>query len=171
MNFIHSNGTLGFVYTYQCFDKERKLKWELREENLIPNVGRDYFLNAALNGGTQYNTWYIGLYEADRTPVVADTMATLMADCQEITTYVSVGGARLELIDDPLSNGVWSNIGTVAEFTFNASKTVRGGFVCSNASQGSSAGLLLSAVKNSTAKGVDSGEILRVTAGLSLTTV
>ena len=170
MNFIHSNGMLGFVYRYECIDKDGNVKWTMREENLIPDVGRDYFLNAGLNGGTQYSTWYIGLYEANRTPVSADTMTSLIADCQESTSYTTTGNARLTLNDDALSAGVWSNVGSPAEFTFTASKTIYGGFVSSNATRSSTSGLLLSAVKNSSPKTIETGEILRVTAGLSLIT-
>lgn len=170
MNLLHSDGKLGFVYVYECIGVDGEVKWVAREENLIPDVGRDYVLNAALNGGAQFSTWYIGLYEANRTPIVSDTMVTLMADCQEIVSYTSPGNLRLALTDDPLSGGVWSNLGTKAEFAFTAAKDVYGGFVCSNAAQGSSAGLLLSAVKNGSPKPVENGEILRVTAGLSLTT-
>lgn len=168
---IHSKGVLGFVYHYECIGLDGKLKWESREENLIPDVGRDYILNAALNGGTQYTTWYIGLYEANRTPIVSDTMATLIADCQESVSYASPGNLRLTLEDGALSGGVWSNLASVAEFTFTAAKTIRGGFISSNAARGSTAGMLLSAVKNSTDKPIEIGEILRVTAGLSLTTL
>lgn len=171
MNLVHSNSVLGLVYHFQCFDKDGRLKWESREENLIPDVGRDYFLNAALNGGTQYSTWYIGLYEADRTPEALDTLATLIADCQEITTYTTTASQRLELVDDALSSGVWSNFSNVAEFEFTADKTVRGGFICSNVSQGGTTGVLLSAVKASSPKTIETDEILRVTAGLSLTVV
>ena len=167
----HSDGILGFVYVYECFDRDRKLKWATREENVIPDVGRDYILNAALNGGTQFSAWYIGLYEADRTPLVGDTMTTLLADCQEIVTYTSAGSLRLALTPDALSGGVWSNLGGKAEFTFTAGKTVRGGFVTAAAAQGGTTGPLLSAVKNTSPKVVESGEILRVTAGLSLTTI
>lgn len=161
---------LGFVYSWECVDAHGRKKWAMQSKNLIPNVGRDYILNAALNGGVQFSTWYIGLYEANRTPIATDTMASFIADCQEITTYTSTGGLRLELQDAPLSDGIWSNATSPAEFTFTATKTVRGGFISSNAVQGATAGLLLSAVQNSSPKVVENGEILRVVAGLTLLT-
>lgn len=171
MNLVHAEGKLGFVYHWECIDTKGNTKWRMTTHNLIPDVGRDYLLNAGLNGGAQYNTWYIGIYEANRVPVVSDTMATLIADCQESQAYTSPGNLRLTLVDDALSNGVWSNATTPAEFAFTAAKSIYGGFLSSNSAQLNTTGLLLSAVHNGTAKSVLAGEILRVTAGLSLTTV
>jgi len=165
------NVKIGFVYYFECIGVDGEVRWTALEENLIPNVGRDYILNAALTGGSQLSTWYIGLYENHRTPVVSDTMTSLLADAGEITTYTSAGGLRLQLQASPLSNGVYSNTATKAEFTFTSNKTVRGGFIASSAAHGATSGTLLSVVSNTSPKPVAIGEILRVTAGLSLTTV
>lgn len=170
MDLIHK-GHVGFVYVYECFDAEGNLKWSEREENIIPDVGRDYILTAALLSGTQLPNWYIGIYENVRVPLTGDTMTTLMADCGEITTYTSSGSLRLALTPDALSAGVFSNLSNKAEFVFTSAKTVRGGFIASSAAQGSTSGTLLSAVSNSSPKVVAAGETLSVTAGLSLTTV
>jgi hypothetical protein len=170
MDLIHK-AHVGFVYVYECFDTNGKLKWRDREENIIPNVGRDYMLTAALLAGSQLPNWYIGLYENTRTPLVGDTMTTLMADCGEVTTYTSAGSLRLALVPDALSSGVFSNLSTPAEFVFTAAKTIKGGFISSSAAWGATSGTLLSAVANSSPKSVGIGETLRVTAGLSLTTV
>lgn len=170
MDLIHQ-AHIGFVYVYECFDTNGKLKWRDREENLIPNVGRDYILTAALLAGSQLPNWYISLYENTRTPLVSDTMTTLMADCGEVTTYTSAGSLRLALTPDALSSGVFSNLSTPAEFVFTAAKTIKGGFITSSSAWGSTSGTLLSAVANTSPKTVGIGETLRVTAGLSLTTV
>lgn len=168
---IHSHGRLGFVFVYECIGRDGKLKWRTREENLIPDVGRDYLLNAGLLGGSQLSSWFIGLYANARSNAVTDTMATLMADAGEVTQYTNVGGNRLALTPDALSSGVFSNLGTPAEFEMTANVTVRGGFISSTSTQSSAAGTLLSLVANASPKTVETGEILRVTAGLSLITV
>jgi hypothetical protein len=165
------NVKIGFVYDFECIGVDGEVRWTAREENLIPDVGRDYILNAALTGGSQLSTWYIGLYENTHVPVVSDTMTSLLADAGEITTYTSAGSLRLQLQAGALSAGVYSNVATKAEFVFTANKSVRGGFIASSAAQGATSGTLLSAVYNSSAKAVNAGETLRVTAGLSLTTV
>lgn len=170
MNFVHK-AHLGFVYVYECFDKDGNLKWSSREENLIPNQGRDYMLTAALLSGAQLPNWYIGLYETAYNPVATDTLITLLANATECTAYTTAGAQRLQLTPSPLSNGVFSNIDSPAEFTFTSNKTVYGGFITSNGSQGNTGGTLLSVVSNGSPKSVDVGEILKVTAGLSLVTV
>lgn len=169
MDLIH-RAHLGFVYVYECLDVHGNLKWRMREENIIPDVGRDYLLTAGLLGGSQLSSWYIGIYENARTPVVGDTMASLLADAGESTSYTTIANARLTLVPDALSAGVFSNAGSPAEFAFTAAKSINGGFITSNITRGSTSGTLLSAVRNSSAKPVGIGEILRVTAGLSLVT-
>ena len=169
MDLIHKTH-IGFVYVYECFDADGRLKWRDLEENIIPDVGRDYLLNAGLLSGAQLPNWYIGLDENTRTPLAGDTMTSLLADCGEVTTYTSSGSLRLALTGS-LSAGVFSNIASPAEFVFTAAKTIKGGFIASSAAQGATSGTLLSAVANSSPKPVGIGETLRVTAGLSLTTV
>lgn len=168
MNLIHSHH-IGFVYNLECVTPEGEVRWRDRWENIIPNEGRDYILNAALNAGAQFSSWYIGLYEGNYAPVATDTMATIVASATEITTYAET--ARVLLDDAPLASGVFSNSVTKAEFTFNAAKTVRGGFISSGSVKGGTTGVLLSAVLGNSPKVVASGEILRVVAGLSLVTV
>jgi len=162
---------IGFIYDLTYIARDGSVKWRERVHNLIPYAGRDYILNASLLGGSQLTTWFIGLYQNARTPLAADTMATLIADCGELVTYTNVGGNRLALTPDALSNGVFSNLGTPAEFEFTADRTVRGGFISSSAPQSGTTGTLLSAVQLSTPKVITTGEKLQVVAGLSLTTV
>lgn len=168
MDFIHSHH-LGFVYHLECVSPDGEVLWRDRWENIIPNEGRDYILNAALNGGAQFLTWYNGLYEGNYAPQASDTMATFIASSTEITAYSEA--SRVVLVDDPLVNGLFANITTKAEFTFTAAKTVRGGFISSGSVKGGTTGVLLSAVLGSSPKTVGAGEILRVTAGLSLVTI
>jgi len=164
-----SKAEIGFTYTFECIGLDGKVKWTDVMDNIIPDVGRDYIIGSSLMGVTQYASWYIGLYSAVRTPVAADTMTTLMADAVEVLTYS--GSVRLELVPDALSGGIYSNIGTPAEFTATAATTVNGGFITSSAARGGTAGLLLSAVANTTPKILSAGEILRVSAGLSFINV
>lgn len=169
--FVHGKAQLGFVYIIEHLDITGKVISEERVENIIPNEGRDYLLNAGLLNGSQYTTWYIGVYTEARTPLVTDTLATLLADGVEEETYDVVGGARPTLVNDPLANGLFSNIGTPAELDFNTSgATVRGGFITSGLTRGTTTGLLLSAVLFPTPKTLAIGETLRVKAGIQLAT-
>lgn len=169
MDFKHSGLQLGFVYHFECVSPAGEVLWRMRSENIIPNEGRDYILNAALNTGAQFSNWYIGIYEGNYAPLAGDTMATFAASSTEITAYSE--GARVLLVDAPLASGLYANSVTKAEFTFTAAKTVRGGFISSGSVKGGTTGVLLSAVLASSPKTVNTGEILRVVAGLSLVTL
>ena len=171
MDFKRSDSRLGFVFHFECISPTGEVLWIAREENIIPDEGRDYILNAALNAGAQFSTWYIGLYEGSYAPQAGDTMALFPSSgvANEILTYSEAN--RVALVDEPLSGGLFANSVTMADFTFTANKTVRGGFISSGATKGGTTGVLLSAVQSSSPKIVASGEILRVVAGLSLVTV
>lgn len=157
----------GFTYTLECIGADGRTRWKEEFHNLLPNVGRDYIINAAMSGGSQFTTWYIGLYENAHTPVVGDTMTTLLASAGETTDY---GATRLTLTP-ALSGGVWSNSASPAEADFTSSATIRGGFITSGSTVGSTSGLLLSAGLLPTAKTIAAGETLKVTAGWSLTSI
>lgn len=159
---------VGFVYTLEQFGADGKLKNVEQVHNLMPDVARDYLLNTALLGGSQFASWYLGLYSSAYTPVAGSTMANIIASATEITSYT--GTERLTLTPDALSGGVFSNVGTPAVFEFAGAVTVRGGFISSEAVQGSSTGLLLSAALFPSPKVFDEGGALRVTAGLALIT-
>lgn len=165
-----SKARIGFEYTFECFDAQGRLKWAFTEHNMIPNEGRDYLLNAGLLAGSQFSNWYIGLYEGAYTPLVTDTMAGFPAAATELTTSYDEA-ARQALTPDALSGGVYINSTSPAWFTFNTTKTVRGGFISSGSVKGGTTGVLLSAVLAGSPKDVSAGEQLRVKAGLSLVTI
>lgn len=157
---------IGFVYDYKIVDVTGNVRDEWRVENIIPDEGIEYILGAALDGDSQFSTWYVGLYGNNRLPVAGDTMALLLADAGEITSYS--GGARKTLVPTTV-DGVWA--GAELSFVFTAGTTVRGGFITSNSVHGNTTGLLLSAELNPTPKVLATGETLKVTAGLSMVTV
>jgi hypothetical protein len=159
---------VGFVYTVEIIGKDGKVKSSEAIHNLMPDVGRDYFLNAALTGGSAYSTWYIGLFGNDYTPVAASTMSTIIDEAGEVTAYDST--TRIKLEPDALDSGVYSNSETKAEFLATGDMTVRGGFITSGSAQGGSTGLLLSAVLFTSPKVLEEGETLNVIAGLALAT-
>jgi hypothetical protein len=158
----------GFTYKFELFGRDGELKWSHEQENLIPDAGRDYIINAAVNGGAQVSTWYVGLFEANRTPAANDTMTLFLADASETADYTTTGNARLTITPDALAAGVWANVGTPCEFTFTTAATLHGSFITSGATRASTAGLLLSAVKWPSAKTAAIGDVLRVTVGFSM---
>ena len=167
---MKSLAKIGFTYRFEHLSAGGSVLSVEETHNLIPDQGRDYILNAALLLGSQFNSWYIGIYEGSYTPQTTDTMDTIVAAATEITTAYSETTRGL-LVPDALAGGVYSNAATPSTFTFTAAKTVRGGFISSGSVKGGTTGILLSAVLASSPKVVGIGESLRVTAGLSLVTI
>jgi hypothetical protein len=92
-------------------------------------------------------------------------MTTLLANGSEITTAYSESTRPL-FVPDSISNGLYANYGSPAEFNFTSSATVRGGFITSGSAKGNSTGLLLSAALFSSARTVAAGEMVRVSGGM-----
>lgn len=160
---------IGFTYTVEIVRADGTVRESETIDNLIPDVGLTYLLTAAMAGGSQAAAWYIGVFGNSRAPLPGDTLTTFLADAGELTSYTTTGGERLPLVADPIANGVYSNDGTRAVFTFPTGATVRGGFISSNALQGGTTGTFLSATLFTSPKIPEAGEAVRVLAGLSLT--
>lgn len=167
---MKSLAKIGFKYTFEHLSANGDVLSVEEAYNIIPDEGRDYFLNSALLGGSQFSSWYCGLYEGAHDPQENDTMAGFAAASTEITTAYSEPTRGL-IVPDALAGGVYVNGATPLVFTFTAEKIVRGGFISSGSVKGGTSGVLLSAVLASSPKVVGVGEALRVTTGLSLVTL
>lgn len=165
---MKNNLTGGFQYLIEVVKNGVVIDSEV-VHNLLPEEGIAHILSAALKGGTQVSTWYIGLFEGNYTPVPTDTAATFPGAATECTAYAEA--ARQEWVEGSIVSGTLNNSASRAEFTSNANKTVYGGFVSSNPTKGATSGTLLSVVRFSSPKTFDSGSVLRVTAGFTMTSV
>lgn len=163
---IEENTKLGFVYTIELIRDGVVVDTE-QVHNLVPTVGMNHMLDAVFNSGTQYANWYIGVYEGNYTPVANDTLATLISNGTECTAYDE--STRVAFTSAAAAAGTVSNTASPSEFTFNATKTVYGGFITNASTKSNGTGTLVSAVKFSSPKNVESGFVLRVTAGLTMT--
>lgn len=159
----------GLVYTFTAIRKDGSIKWVEKVHNLLPDESVAYILGAALNGGAQFSTWYIGITENSYTPLTTNTMTNAVNDAGESVAYA--GTSRPTLSPDAISGGVFANTSSPTRIEFTASATIQGGFITSNITRGNTAGLLLSIVALGSAKTMDAGEVLEVTAGMSLTTI
>lgn len=138
-----------------------------KEKNLIPNEGLAHMLDVTCKGGSQVGTWYVGIYEGNYNPVATDTAATFPGLATECSAYAEA--TRQTWNEGAVSGNSVSNTLNKAEFTINASKTIYGCFLVSVAAKGATSGILLSAVKFGTSKAYTAGDVLRVTAPVSLT--
>lgn len=156
---------VGFTYLIEEIKDGQVVSVE-EVKNLVPAEGITHILNTVLKGGAQTASWFIGLYEGNYTPVGTDTAATFPGSATECTTYSAA--TRVAFTPGAIAAGSLDNAANKAEFTLSANKVVYGGFISSASAKGSTSGILLSAVRFGSPKSLDSGSVLRVTAGFTL---
>ena len=163
--------TPGFIYDFEVV-RDGEVIQTARCRNKIPTAGFNHILDVVLNQGVAYPSWYVGIYGNNYTPQDADVMTTFPGLAGEITAYTSA--SRVAFQGAAAAGGIVSNTLTKAEFEINGASavTVRGGFISSHGTKGSTSGLLLSAVRavdgssNPIEFLLQPGSILRVTAGI-----
>lgn len=157
---------IGFVYDFQLIDINGNVKDSWSVHNLVPTVGMNYILSTAFAGGAAASAWYIGLFSDNYTPLVTDTSATAAYSTNEYTGYTNA--TRGALTAGAITTGTWSNTAAPFDFTFNTTGTIYGAFLSSTSTKTGATGTLASAARFSASKTAGSGEILRVTAGITL---
>jgi hypothetical protein len=155
----------GFLYTFEWLRRGKVIDREVIH-NLWPTEGVNHMLNAEFKGGPQATSWYVGLFEGNYTPTIADVASTFPALATECTTYAEA--TRVLWVPGTVAAGNLSNSASKAEFTSNANKTLYGGFLSSAAAKNSTSGVLGSIVRFSSPKSFEVDTVLRVTAGLTL---
>jgi hypothetical protein len=134
---------------------------EFEDHNLVVNEGLNALLNIMFNGSTQITTWYLGIFEGNYTPVATVTAATIASASTESTAYTSA--TRPEYVEAAASSQSITNSANRASFVFNATKTIYGAFLISNATKSGTSGTLFSAARFSSSKAVESGDELLLT--------
>ena len=129
--------------------------------NLVVNEGLDHVLNTVFHAGTQVAAWYLGLFEANYTPVATVTAATIAAASTECTSYTEP--SRQEYKEGAASAQSITNSADKATFTMNATKTIYGAFLVSNATKGATSGVLFSAARFASPKQVTTDDQLLLT--------
>lgn len=155
----------GFTYTVEVVRDGEVIDREV-VHNLMPTEGRNHMLDVALGDDMQITTWYLLPFSGDYTPVSGDTAATFPASATEATRYTDV--TRKALVFGAAVDGVKDNSANRAELEFNDTVTIYGAAIVSAAAKGATTGVLLSAARFSTAKPMENGSILRITAGITL---
>lgn len=131
--------------------------------NLVPYEGLNHLLNVALKGLTPVTSWFVGIYEGDYTPDTSVTAATLGGLATECTAYSE--STRRPFVPGTVASGSVDNAASLAEFTFNAGKTVHGSFLTSASAKGATSGVLLSVVRFPSPQVMASGSKLSILAG------
>lgn len=140
-----------------------------REEvhNLVPTQGLNHILNVEFKALTQVTAWYLAIFEGNYVPTAADTAAALPAASTESTAYDEA--TRVLFAGGTVADGVLDNSASRAEFTMNATKTIYGAYMSSAPAKGATTGVVISSVRFSSAKNLVATDILRITAGMTLT--
>jgi hypothetical protein len=129
--------------------------------NLVVNEGLNALLDIMFHGSTQITTWYIGLFEANYTPVATVTAATITAASTECTAYDEA--TRVAYNEAAASSQSITNSANKATFTFNDTKSIYGAFLVSASAKSATSGTLFSAAQFSSAKAVEDDDQLLVT--------
>jgi hypothetical protein len=154
----------GFKWRVEHIRGSRLLGVEITP-NLVPTEGLNDLLSVWLKNGSQHANWYIALFEGNYTPVNTITAATFATGATECSAYAET--TRPAWTGGTVAAGAVNNSAAKAEFTMNANKTVYGGALISSSTKGGTSGVLGSIVRFSTSKGVENGDILRLTGGIT----
>ena len=134
---------------------------EFEDDNLVVNEGLNALLDIMFHAATQVTSWYLGVFEANYTPVSTATAATIASAATECTAYTS--GTRPSYDEAAAASQSTTNSASRASFIFNATKTIYGAFLISNSTKGGTSGTLFSAAQFSASKSVVSGDELLLT--------
>lgn len=147
-------------YTGQIIRRGKVID-EFKCKNLVVNEGLNSLLGVYFNASTQITNWFLGVFQGNYTPVATDTAAVIAANSTECSSYTSATRPAWTQAA-PASQSI-TNSANRATFTFNASQTIFGAFLVSNATIGGTAGTLFSAAQFSTSKSVVSADQLLLT--------
>lgn len=162
------NIAVGGVYHGQIVRDGRVIE-EFEDHNLVVNQGLNSLLNIYFNGQTQITSWFLGLFEGNYTPVATLTAATVTGSSTECTAYGEA--TRPEFVEAAAASQSITNSASRATFTFNATKTIYGAFLVSDATKSGTSGTLFSAARFNSSKSVVSGDQLLLTYTFSASSV
>lgn len=143
--------------------REARLEWQDKIDNLVVNTGLDLYLDSLTSAAV---TLSAGLTDASPTFAGGDTMAS-HAGWAEVTDYTQA--ARVSPTFAAASSQSRDNSADVATFDINATVTVGGAFIATNATKGGTTGTLLGGGPFSEGnKAMDAGGTLEVTITLTM---
>lgn len=149
--------------------RDGKLIDEWDSPNLVVNEGLNHILDVQFNAATQVTTWYIGIFEANYTPVAGVTAATIASASTESTAYDEA--TRVEYVEANPTSQVVTNTASKATFTINATKTIYGAFLISNSTKGGTSGVLFAASQFGASKAVVDNDQLLITYAITASSV
>lgn len=131
------------------------------DPNIVTTEGMNHLLSSLIVGFSIIQPWYIAPYSGSVTPVVGTTAATFTSVTTEVTQY-DEATRELWAVDALGAGVVIQNDATRADFTMNASVTVRGCGVLSASAKSATTGKLLAYANFSAARALVDDDILTV---------
>lgn len=155
----------GFRYPVKIFRSDGTLQasWELY--NLMPNAALQQILASSHGGAAQVSNFYIGAYSNERTPLATDTSSNI-PEYGEITSFSE--GTRQLWNKGTLQGTMYDSAANPTVLTATETVTVRGVFMSTEPSFGSTSGFLWSAVLAPSPEIINSGSTLRIPASILL---
>ncbi|MFN3232924.1 MAG: hypothetical protein ACE363_12320 [Alphaproteobacteria bacterium] len=154
-------------YTIECI-RDGALVWREAVDNLVVSEGLDEILDKFWRGSAYSASHHVGLADGTPTGAAGDTMAS-HPGWTEITAFTE--GARPALTLGTVSGQSVDNSAAKASFTINASATVGGAFVATDAAKGGTTGTLIGiAAFSGGDRAVQSGDTVNVTVTLTAQT-
>jgi len=136
-------------------------------DNAATTAGLNHLLATEYGGGSQVSAWYMGLVNNSgfSTFAAADTMGS-HSGWSELTGYSE--STRQEWVEAGASGGIMGTT-TVATFTANATIAVKGAFLTSDSTKGGTTGTLAATGAFSNVQNLTSGQTLRLSYTVTLT--
>lgn len=131
------------------------------DPNRVVNEGLNHLLNVVLGNAAQTSTWYLSLFAGNVVPPATWTGANYVANATEFVNYDLA--TRPEYVDAPANLQSISNTANPGSFVINnGGGVVYGAALLSNASKGSTTGVLFSAARFAAQRTVIDTDTLRV---------
>lgn len=148
------------TYDVECW-RDGRLLWTETFPNLVTTVGKNKLLDACFKTGEAANQWFVGLVNNAGFSAYSatDTMAS-HAGWAEGTPYSE--GTRPAYVAGVPAAGSMDNGSSKAQFTINATLTIRGAFLVDNSSKGGATGTLYGVGDFSVARSILSGDVVNV---------
>ena len=131
-------------YQLECRDSSGNLKWADQIDNLVTTAGKNDALDKYLAGSGYTAAWYLGLIGATSYttgPTAGDTAASHGGWVEDVNYSQA---SRPTAAWSAAAAGSKA-LSSAAAFTANASTTIKGCFLISNATKGGTTGVLYSA--------------------------
>lgn len=136
----------GFVWGTRVLapDGEIIKPWSY-DSNMLVAEALQHIPGVIFKGVTPISTWYLAPYEGNYTPISTETGATFAASATESTAYNET--VRQTWQCGSVVAGSLDNTANIANFTFNAQKTIYGGGLLSAPTKGGTSNILMSLIR------------------------